>query len=96
VRPAFWNIVSLGLPVAACLIGLLILSSSNRGTGDYAGSLGGGVLFLFGMGAVCAAGEVAAIAALARSERMFGLSILGTLLNGAVILPLLYLLSRAD
>jgi hypothetical protein len=96
MKPAFWNLVSLAVPVAACLIGILVVSGSRSGTGDFAGALGGGVLFLFGMGAICLLGEAAAITALVRGERLAGLSFLGVVLNGAVILPLLWLLSRAD
>lgn len=96
MKPAFWNLISLAVPVVGCLLGVLILSASRTGTGDYAGALGGGVLFLFGLGAVCVAGEVAAIAALVRGERLAGLSMLGVIVNGVVIAPLLWLLARAD
>ncbi len=96
MKPAYWNIVSLVLPVAAMVIGGLMVSGSRSGAGDFAGALGGGVLFLFGMAAVCVLGEIAAIAALMQGERWAGLSILGVLVNAAFILPVLYLLSRAD
>jgi hypothetical protein len=93
--PPFWNIVSVALPAAAVLIGILVLSSARR-SGDFAGALGGGVLFAFAMAAVCVLGEIAAITALWRGERLVWLSILGMLANGAVFLPVLFLLLRAD
>jgi hypothetical protein len=93
--PPFWNIISIALPAAAVLIGVVALSSTRR-SGDFAGALGGGVLFAFGMAAVCVLGEIAAIAALWRGERLLWLSILGVLANAAVFLPVLFLLLRAD
>ncbi len=96
MKPPDWNLIALGPPAAAFVIGLVILSASRSGTGDYAGALGGGLLFLLGLGGVCVLGEAAAVAALVRGERMVWLSILGVLVNGAGILPLLFVLARAD
>ena len=44
-----------------------------------------------GVGAACVLGEIAALVALARGERLAWLTILGILGNGAVILPILAL-----
>jgi hypothetical protein len=65
----------------------------SRG-GDFAGAIGGGVLFIFGLAAACVIGEIAAWVALLRGERMAWLSILGILGNGIVILPVLLLLLK--
>lgn len=88
-----WNIVSLALPALAALIGAALLQGAHR-PGDFAGAIGGGVLFVLGMGVVCLLGEVAAIAAIVRQERLIGLSLLGIVVNLAVILPALYVLTR--
>jgi len=86
-----WNIASVAIPVAAILIGLLLLAANPSGRGGFAGSLGGGVLFIFGIAGACVIGEVAAWVALARGERMAWLTVLGIIGNGAVILPVLLL-----
>jgi hypothetical protein len=73
------------------VLGLLLLAANPSGRGDFAGSLGATVLFALGVGGACAVGEIAALIALARGERLVWLTILGVLGNGAVILPILAL-----
>ena len=89
-----WNIASVAIPAAAIVIGLLVLAGSKGGGGDYAGALGGGVLFIFGIAAACVIGEIAAWVALVRGERMAWLTILGIIGNAVVILPVLLLLLK--
>jgi len=89
-----WNIASVAIPTAAFLLGLLLLAGSRSGGGDFAGALGGGVLFIFGIASACVIGEVAAWVALARGERMAWLSALGIIGNGVVIVPVLLLLLK--
>ena len=89
-----WNIASVAVPAIAIVIGVLVLAGSRGGVGDYAGALGGGVLFIFGIAGACVIGEIAAWVALARGERMAWLTILGIIGNGAVILPVLLLLLK--
>ena len=87
-----WNVVSVVIPMIAILIGLVALGGSRGG--DFAGAIGGGVLFIFGLAAACVIGEIAAWVALLRGERMAWLSILGILGNGVVILPVLLILLK--
>lgn len=89
-----WNVVSLALPAVALLLGLLMLAANPSGRGDFAGSLGAAVLFALGIGGACALGEIAALFALVRGERLLWLTILGIVGNGAVILPILALLLK--
>ena len=89
-----WNIASVAIPTAAFLLGLLLLAGSRSGGGDFAGALGGGVLFIFGIASACVIGEVAAWVALARGERMAWLTILGIIGNGVVVVPVLLLLLK--
>jgi hypothetical protein len=89
-----WNIVSVALPAVAVLVGFLLLAANPSARGDFAGSLGAAVLFALGVGAACVLGEIAALVALARGERLVWLTILGILGNGAVILPILVLFLR--
>ena len=89
-----WNIASVAIPAAAIVIGVLVLAGSRGGGGDYAGALGGGVLFIFGIAGACVLGEIAAWVALVRGERMAWLTILGILGNGVVIVPVLLLLLK--
>jgi hypothetical protein len=70
------------------------LAGSRGGGGDFAGALGGGVLFIFGIAGACVIGEVAAWIALARGERMAWLTILGIIGNGVVVVPVLLLLLK--
>ena len=94
VAPAqFWNIASVAIPLIAIVIGALVLAG-NRGGGDFAGALGGGVLFLFAITGICVLGEIAAWVALVRGERWVLLSILGIIGNGIVIVPVLLLLMK--
>ena len=86
-----WNIVSVALPAVAVVLGLLMLAANPSGRGDFAGSLGAAVLFALGIGGACALGEIAALVALVRGERLLWLTTLGILGNGAVILPILVL-----
>ena len=95
VSPApLWNIASVVIPIAAILLGLLVLAGSKGGGGDFAGAMGGGVLFIFGVAGACVLGEVAAWVALIRGERHAWLTILGIIGNGIVIVPVLLLLMR--
>ena len=89
-----WNIASVAIPAAAIVIGLLVLAGNRGGGGDFAGALGGGVLFIFGIAGACVIGEIAAWVALVRGERMAWLTILGILGNGVVIVPVLLLLLK--
>jgi len=95
VEPAapLWNIVSIVLPAIAIVLGILMVAGS-RGGGDFAGALGGGVLFIFGVAGACLIGEIAAWVALVRGERMAWLTILGIIGNGIVIVPVLLLLLK--
>ena len=95
VEPAapLWNIVSVAIPAIAIVLGLLLVAG-GRGGGDFAGALGGGVLFIFGVAGACVFGEIAAWVALVRGERMAWLTILGILGNGVVIVPVLLLLLK--
>lgn len=86
--------MSVALPVAAAVIGLLLLAGNLSGRGDFAGAMGAGVLFVFGVGAASALGAIAAVIALLRQERRPWLTAIGLLANGAVLLPLLGLLLR--
>lgn len=89
-----WNIVSLVLPVVAAAIAAAVVASSR--SSDYASGIGSVLKSLIAVGAVCVLGEVAAIVALVRGERMAWLSAIGAILNLAVILPSLYLVSRTE
>ena len=89
-----WNIASVAIPAAAIVIGMLVLAGSRGGGGDFAGALGGGVLFIFGVAGACVIGEIAAWVALVRGERMAWLTILGIIGNAVVILPVLLLLLK--
>ena len=94
-QPApLWNIASVAIPAAAIVIGLLLLAGSRGGAGDFAGALGGGVVFIFGIAGACVIGEIAAWVALARGERMAWLTALGIVGNGIVIVPVLLLLLK--
>ena len=94
-QPApLWNIASVAVPAAATVIGVLVLAGSRGGGGDFAGALGGGVLFIFGIAGASVIGEIAAWVALVRGERMAWLTILGIIGNGVVILPALLLLLK--
>ena len=89
-----WNIASVAMPAAAFVIGLLVLAGSRGGAGDFAGALGGGVLFVFAVAGACVIGEIAAWVALVRGERMAWLTMLGIIGNGVVIVPVLLLLLK--
>lgn len=89
-----WNIVSVALPVFAAAIAAAVLASSS--SNDYASGIGSVLKALIAVGAICVLGEAAAIAALVRGERMAGLSVIGAILNLAVIVPALYLASRVE
>ena len=89
-----WNIASVVIPAAAIVIGMLALAGSRGGAGDFAGALGGGVLFVFAIAGACVIGEIAAWVALVRGERMAWLTIVGILGNGVVIVPVLLLLLK--
>ena len=91
-RAPCWNLVAVGLPLFALVVGLLLLAASPSGRGDYAGALGGAVLLVLGVGAACGVGAVAAVVALARGERLRWLTALGLIGNGLVLLPVLGLL----
>lgn len=69
---------------------------SGSRDGDVARALGGGVLFAFSFAAVCALGELAALAVLWRDERMAGLAILGIIVNGVFLLPILRILLKSE
>ena len=71
--PPRWNIVSVALPLAVAALGLLFLFGGGSAGGDYAGRLGSAVLFVIGIGGACAIGEIAAIVAHIRGERLSGL-----------------------
>lgn len=90
----FWNVISLALPSLAILAGIVVLNSTHR-SGDFAGALGGGVLFALGLAAVSVLGGASAIAALLRGEQMAWLSMLGILVNGAFLLPVLLAFAKA-
>lgn len=89
---SFWNLIAVGLPAVAVVIGLLSLGGS--GTGDWAGRLGEGVLLVIGVGAACGLGAIAAAVALARGEARVWLSIVALVGNLAVALPVAGLLLR--
>jgi len=95
VAPApLWNIASVVIPVAAILVGMLALAGSRGGAGDFAGAMGGGVLFVLAVAGACTIGEIAAWVALVRGERQVWLTILGIIGNGVVIVPVLLLLMK--
>lgn len=87
-----WNVISIALPALALAVGLMALAANPSGRGDYAGALGGAVLLVFGVAAVCALGAVAAVVALVRGERLLWLTLLGLVGNGAVLVPVLAVL----
>ncbi|MBC7895270.1 MAG: hypothetical protein H7066_07640 [Cytophagaceae bacterium] len=91
-RAPFWNLIAIALPMATFLIGIVMLS--GRAGGDYAGRLGGGVLFALGMAAASGLGVVAGVLALYRHERLPWLSVLGILVNCLVCLPVAGVLLR--
>jgi len=91
-RAPRWNIISLALPGIALALGLVVLAASPSGRGDHAGALGSAVLLLFGVGAASALGGIAGVIAVARSERLVWLTVLGFVVNGIVLLPLFGLL----
>ena len=93
-KAPFWNLIAVGLPLLAIVIGLVMLAGARGGTGDFGGRLGSGVLFIFSVGAACAVGEICSWVALVRGERMVWLSVLAAVLNGLVVLPLLGLARR--
>ena len=92
--PPLWNIVSLVLPVAAIVLGVLVTAASGRS--DMASGLGSIFKVVVIVGAVSMLGEAAAVAALIRGERMVALSVLGIVLNLLLIVPAVYLWSRMD
>jgi len=95
VEPAapLWNVVSVAIPAIAIVLGLLLIAG-GRGGGDFAGALGGGVLFIFGVAGACVMGELAAWVALVRGERMGWLTALGIIGNAVVVVPVLLLLLK--
>lgn len=94
-RPGLlWGPISVVVPLLALLAGVLQLAAGSSGTGDFAGSLGGAVLLVLGLGIGCAIGLVAAVVALVRRERWAVLPWLSLVANGAVLLPILLLLLR--
>jgi len=90
--PSCWNLIAVGLPVVAALLGVVNLGGS--GTGDWAGRLGGAVVLVVGVGGACGLGAVAAIVALVRGEERMWLSVLALVLNLCVALPVAGLLLR--
>ena len=94
VPDPFWNIIAVALPVAAIALGLLLLAANPSGSGDFAGALGGAVLFVLGVGGACALGAIAGVISLARGERKIWLTVLGFVGNGAVLLPLIAVLLK--
>lgn len=95
VQPPFWNVISLALPAVAVVAGIVVLQGSSR-QGNYAGALGNALRFALALSAVGVLGEGSAIASLCRGERLVWLGFLGALVNAGLILPGLFLLSRAD
>jgi hypothetical protein len=89
-----WNLVAVGLPALALVVGILALVANPSGRGDYAGAIGGAVLLVFGVGAACALGAIAALIALCRGERLLWLTLLGIAGNSIVLVPLLVLFLR--
>jgi hypothetical protein len=87
VKP-FWNILALAGPLTVAALGAILTVTSRSGTGDFAGRLGNGVLFVLAVGATCLVGEVAAVVSLVRGERHAWLAILGLILNLIIISPI--------
>ena len=90
-RAPFWNLIAIGLPLTAFLIGLLLLS--GRGN-DYASRLGGGVLLAIGVCAASSIGVIAGVVSLYRHERLAWLSVLAIVINLALCLPLIAVLMK--
>jgi hypothetical protein len=91
---SFWNVIAVALPLAVALLGWIWTSGISYGIGDYGGRMGVALLFILGIGAVCALGTGAAFVALARGESRAWLSIVGLVGNLAVVLPIAGLLLR--
>ena len=91
-RAPLWNIVAVALPGLVLAVGLLMLAGNPSGRGDYAGAMGSAVLLVLGVGAACGLGAVAALVALVRGERLRWLTVLGLIVNGIVVVPVLGLL----
>jgi len=89
-----WNVISIALPLGAAALGMLLLSATPRGGGDFATAMGSALLFVFGVGIACGLGAVAAVIALVRGERKLWLTLIGLAGNGIALLPLLTLLLR--
>ena len=95
VPPApLWNIASIVIPIVALVIGIVVLAGSKGGGGDFAGAMGGAVLFIFGVAGACVFGEIAAWVSLIRGERHAWMAILGIIGNGIVMVPVLLLLLK--
>jgi len=93
-RAPCWNIVSVAIPALAIAVGFLVLIANPSGRGDFGGAMGAGILFILGVCAACGLGAIAAVIALVREERMQWLTVIGLLGNGAVLVPVLWLMLR--
>jgi hypothetical protein len=96
MQPPFWNLISVGLPVAGVIAGALAGSSMAGRGGTMADGIGQVFAGLMVAGVFCIFGEAAAIKSLWRGERLSGLALLGALVNGIGAVAGLYLLIRSD
>lgn len=93
VKP-FWNLIAFFGPLGIGGLAILYLATVKYPMGDLGGRMANGILFMLGMGIVCALGAGAAVAALVRGEERMWLSILALVANLVVVVPVAGLLLR--
>ncbi len=95
MRAPIFNVLSLAVPVLAGAWGYYAVRTA-KGATNMGEALG--PLFAMAIAVTLAAivGELAAVISLVRGERLGWLSWLGVVMNGALLLPTVYLLLTAD
>jgi len=92
-KPPRWNIVSVTVPLLGALVGFIQASGGSSG-GNMGAAMGAAIAFMAFVVLGSVVGFIAAIIAVARSERMAWVSVIGLLLNGAVLLPVVFFLLK--
>jgi hypothetical protein len=92
-KPPRWNVVSIVVPLLGAGVGLIQASGGSSG-GNMGAAMGAAIAFMAFVVLGSVVGFIAAIIAVARTERMAWLSVIGLLLNGAVLLPIVFFLLK--
>jgi len=79
--PAFWGLISLALPIAAAVLGFLLLASVGKGVGGDMIGAGVAMLAIAALGVAAIGGLVAACVAIKKKERWIMCAVLGLVLN---------------